>query len=221
MATKQVTPHAHNFQDLTGQKYGRLTVLSYAGKNKRGRTLWTCRCECGATSIHMANSLRNGHAKSCSPGCGHVKHGCCRRNKNRTPEYTCWNHLFDRCDNPNNPQYRDYGGRGIDICDRWRKSFVNFFADMGPRPSPKYEIDRIDNNGNYEPNNCRWVTRHQQARNRSDNRMFTHDGLTLCITDWAERVGMSHGGMSYRLKHWPLEKALTIPKGGCRRARGR
>ena len=162
--------------DMVGKKCGHLDVLADAGPDKRGQRQFLCRCICGNTVTVSGNKLRNGHTKSC--GCLVVAalaerclvHGCARRGA-LTPEHISWDSMLARCSNPRNDAYADYGGRGIAVCARWQK-FENFLADMGLRPSQKHSIDRINNDGNYEPGNCRWATPTQQARNhrtRKDN----------------------------------------------------
>jgi hypothetical protein len=125
-------------------------------------------------------------------------------------EYDAWHMCIQRCENPNNPGYKTYGARGIRVCHRWH-SFENFFADMGPRPSPRHSIDRIDNDGDYEPGNCRWATPAEQARNRRTNRMIEFGGRTMCISDWAAEIGISCGSLMRRLDLWGVERALTTP----------
>lgn len=154
------------FTDMTGQKFGRLLVIERSGRSTRGFVAWLCQCDCGGTKIADGGSLREGFVKSC--GCllietaaeRNFKHGRCG-----TPEHRAWKALRGRCNNPNDPAYANYGGRGIRVCERWN-SFDNFLADMGLKPTPKHSIDRIDNNGNYEPGNCRWATDSQQNKNK-------------------------------------------------------
>jgi hypothetical protein len=148
--------------DMTGQSFGRLTVIGRA-ENAGKRTRWLCRCECGGEKPFQRGDLLFGRAVSC--GCYrnavHTKHGLCH-----TSEYSIWAGMNDRCSNPNNNAWKYYGGRGIKVCDRWRASFEAFFADIGPRPTSKHSIDRINNDGNYEPGNVRWATATVQANNK-------------------------------------------------------
>jgi hypothetical protein len=119
-----------------------------------------------------------------------------------------------RCTYPSNPKWASYGGRGIKVCDRWQDSFPAFLEDMGPRPSPKHSIDRIDFDGNYEPTNCRWTTSTTQTRNKGTTRTLTYEGETLCLADWAERFGVGRGTVHYRLSQgWTFEEAFgPVPK---------
>jgi len=150
-----------------GEKYGRRTVIAFAYV-KYQKQHWHCLCDCGKSTIASTGSLRSGHPKSC--GCAslevNVKHGYGRRGERRTPEYGTWQGMLNRCRNPKCKSYSYYGGRGITVCDRWRESFQAFLEDMGSKPSPTHSIDRIDNEGNYEPGNCRWATKAEQNRNQ-------------------------------------------------------
>ncbi len=135
------------------------------------------------------------------------KHNGCNR-----PEYVCWQQMNSRCFNPRNRCFPRYGGRGVTVCDRWRHDFAAFLADMGPRPSPKHSIDRIDNSGPYSPENCRWATLTEQNRNKRTNRLLTFHGETLPLSAWAERLGMPENTIRNRLRRgWSDERTLTEP----------
>lgn len=160
--------------DLTGQRFGRLTVIRKAG----GKPLlkWLCRCDCGAEKIVLGQSLRNGDSQSC--GClqkelfgaasaqRETTHGDTVQG-NRTPEYRSWAAMLSRCYNHNATGFHNYGGRGVKVCDRWRRSYADFLADKGRRPSLQHTLDRYpDPDGNYEPTNCRWATKREQRQNQ-------------------------------------------------------
>lgn len=132
--------------------------------------------------------------------------------RGKTPEYRAWSKIKERCFKPHHPSYTDYGGRGISMCARWRGSFPAFLADVGPRPSPAHSIDRIDNDGHYEPGNCRWATRSQQVRNSRHARRLTFGGETRTICEWADRLGLKLNTITDRLrKGWQVEEALGRP----------
>ena len=127
------------------------------------------------------------------------------------PEYQIWKQMRYRCSNPRTRNYHNYGGRGIKVCGRW-SVFKNFWEDMGPRPATHYSLDRIDNDGNYEPDNCRWATPKQQGRNARYNRILTHNGRSMCLADWSEATGIRHSIIRKRLtRGWPVDLALTTP----------
>ena len=128
-------------------------------------------------------------------------------------EYRAWQTMKQRCNNDRVKKYADYGARGIRVCKRWQDSFDAFLEDMGPRPGPKYSIDRIDVNGHYEPANCRWATSTQQQRNKRNNTLLTHRGQTLCIEAWAERIGIPGKVIHHRLSRgWSVAATLDTPR---------
>ena len=154
------------FIDITNCRFGRLVALKVARRDKYGKILWECRCDCGSTSVVLGKHLRSNRVRSC--GCLRTEnfhpvwiHG---ESEPATREYRAWAAMLTRCGNPRTNGWENYGGRGISVCERW-KTYKNFLADMGRCP-PQLSLDRIDNNGNYEPGNCRWATRKQQRDNR-------------------------------------------------------
>jgi hypothetical protein len=135
-----------------------------------------------------------------------MKHGM-----NRTPTHHAWCGMISRCENPNESGYHNYGGRGIRVCESWRTDFSAFFSDMGAKP-PGKSLDRIDNNGNYEPSNCRWATRKEQNRNRRNNVFITHNGETQCMEEWAQRLRVSPRAIAKRLERGvPVDQVLVAP----------
>ena len=205
------------FIDLTGQRFGKLTVMERAPRRGMDRAArWVCRCDCSNEIMTRGGDLRYGHVASC---------GCYGRSTNRkhgmtdTPEWRSWKGMVDRCGN-HHPHWRRYAGRGITICDRWRfgenrkTGFECFFEDMGQRP-PGLMLERIDNNGGYEPSNCEWATLRQQANNRWNSKHLVFNGRNQTQAEWAREVGMTRSLLAVRLRRgWPLERALLTSVGG-------
>ena len=165
--------------DLTGQKFNRLTVKSFSHTDAHRSSYWNCTCDCGNTTIVRSTHLKAKHTQSC--GCVQ-REAVSKHGKWQAPEFNVWSAIFDRCYNPNTKRYPYYGGRGIKICDRWKHSFQNFIDDMGERPSSKHSIDRIDNNKDYTPDNCRWATYEQQNNNRSNTVYVHYKGFIMRLT---------------------------------------
>lgn len=195
-----------------GDKFGRLLVVEYAGPIK-GRSFWRCRCDCGTTTTTRADQLKSGHAKSC--GCLALDGRSARATRHgmaHATEYTVWEGMKARCLNPSNQSYKNYGGRGVAICREWADSFEAFLADMGPRPSPKHTIDRIDNDKGYGPGNCRWATSKEQARNRRKTVWVEFGGEMVKLADLAERHGIGVSVVYLRLRRgWEIGRAITAP----------
>ncbi len=152
--------------EMVGKRFGRLLVLARADSTD-GRAHWLCRCDCGNTSTPNGKQLRRGLANSCGCGVGEsARKRFTTHNLSGTPEFFIWAAMIDRCTRPKNKDWEYYGGRGVTVCERWRKSFADFISDMKRRPSARHSIERMDTNGNYEPGNCKWATPDEQSRNR-------------------------------------------------------
>lgn len=156
--------------NIAGHTFHRFTAISFVEK-KRGNAFWLCKCVCGQSRVVAYHKLVTGHSKSC--GCLKVEQFRARFRKHGqrwSVEWSTWRNIKTRCTNPKTWNWKNYGGRGITICDRWKNSFADFLADMGPRPSGEYSIDRIDNSRGYEPGNCRWADSKTQRANRRDSK---------------------------------------------------
>lgn len=200
--------------DLTGQKFGRLTVIKRFNNKNNRHTQWICKCECGNECIVNADNLKKGHTQSC---------GCLSREQavitntihglSKTKIHKVWDTMIQRTTNPNNSSYKKYGGRGIRVCEEWRNNFKTFY-DWAISNGYKegLSIDRIDVNGNYEPSNCRWANQKEQARNRRNNRLITYNNETHCIAEWAEITKLSISRIAGRLQRgWEIERIFTTP----------
>lgn len=200
-------PKTERVIDMTGRIICRWLVICRMPHDKKRTTKWLCQCNCGNHKIVSGDTLPRGDSRSC--GCltvdrlrGHkffVTHGLCR-----SPEYATWSAMRARVQNPNTKNYQGYGGRGITLCERWEK-FENFYEDMGPRPTPQHTLDRIDNDGPYCPENCRWATVTEQAENRRSTIRLTHQGKTQSATAWAREFGVSGRRVRSRAR-----KGMTI-----------
>jgi len=203
------------FRDLTGQSFGRLTAIVTVGKSRHGKYLWKCCCSnCGTRVVAISGDLTSGKTLSC--GCL-SRERVVERNSSHglagTRTYRIWAMMIQRCTNPTMVNsWSNYGGRGIKVCERWLHSFENFLKDMGHPPSSKHSIERINNNGDYEPENCCWATRKEQSNNKRSSVFITYQGKTQTVSQWAEELGVNHGMIRHRLKAGvPTEQALSLP----------
>jgi len=187
--------------DLTGQKFGRLMVVSESGKSKSGNYTWLCKCDCGNMKIVDSGKLRSGNTKSC---------GCLHHRQCGSRTYSTWQKIIQRCRNKNVCEYPDYGGRGIKVCDRWL-IFENFYADMGERPKEK-TIERTNNDKGYSPENCKWATRKEQQRNRRNNLMIKYHNQNLCLSEWCEQLSLNYKAAWRRLRvlNWSVERTFGV-----------
>lgn len=199
--------------DLAGKAFGRLKVIKRIGSDNHGQICWECKCVCGNIVIAKSYSLRKGRKKSC---------GCLRKEisgkrvlthgMSKTPEYKAWRNMRDRCYNANDDSFQYYGGRGITVCDEWKNDFMAFFNYIGKKPSPKHSLDRINNDGNYEPGNVRWALPNKQQSNTRYNRKIKLHGITMNITQWSKFSGIKRGAIYDRLNYgWPPAKAIFQP----------
>lgn len=207
------------FIDLTGQRFGRLIVISQEPSRKLDKghsvSMWLCRCDCGNQKIIRSDSLRSGRTNSC--GCLHKEQLLARTTRHGMTGsrlYITWQNMKDRCFNEKCSGYKDYGGRGISVCSEWKDSFENFYEwSLLNGYTDSLTIDRIDVNRNYEPQNCRWTTREAQNRNKRNNHYLTYNGITKTISEWAADIGMDYDTLHARIKYygWTVEQALITP----------
>lgn len=197
---------------MIGQRFGRLVVVTEAHKTRHRH--WKCMCDCGNGHVVRGSSLKNGHTQSC--GClgaerrlkaateAKIKHG-----RSKTSIYNVWASMVQRCRDHNDKRWSSYGGRGITVCERWA-NFANFLEDMGERPTG-LTLDRVDVNGNYSPDNCRWATQSQQMNNTRRNVHISYNGENFTISQWAEKIGINKGTLWNRIRKlgMSIEKALS------------
>ena len=221
--------HSHNFIDLTGQVFGRLTIIKQVPNIKPKHSRWLCLCECGRKVETNGTNLRQGNTRSC--GCLKREASIATGKRNAThgmtnsKEYRTWRQMMWRCLNPQSADYDLYGKRGIRVCERWRNDFMAFYSDMGPKPSPEHSIDRINGNGHYSCGqcqecidqgwemNCRWATRSQQGRNKANNAFLTYNDEIRCAAEWAEITGIPAYIIRQRMaRGLPAGKVLSHDK---------
>jgi hypothetical protein len=195
--------------DLTGQRFGKLVVVEYAGRNERRESLWRCACDCGNESIVRGDVLRRGTTESCGCGKG-LKHG-----HHKKPWYSSYKAMMERCYLKSCGNYERYGGKGVTVCEEWHD--INKFAEWAESSgyAPGLTIDRIDSSKGYSPNNCRWATKKQQSNNRKNTIFYTYKGETKALTDWASIFGINRYTLYDRIEKrgWSVEKALETPAG--------
>lgn len=206
------------WKNLTGKKFGRLTVIKEAGTTQDRRKLWECICECGNITIVRSQTLLNGSTKSC--GCLRKELASTRNKiintvhgKSYTRIYKIWGGMKSRCLCKNNNSYKLYGGRGIKICAEWECSFIAFYYWAISSGYKDYlSIDRINDNGDYEPNNCRWANRTTQQNNMRSNHLITFHGDTLTLSEWARKINIPYSTILNRaFRSWSVERMLTTP----------
>lgn len=200
-----------------GTRFGKLVVVRevepYVSRCGKAYRKFLCRCDCGTEKEIRFNDLRSGATASC--GCWHrqrASEGATTHGMRGIPEYRVWSSIIQRCTDPNGTDREYYGGRGITVCDRWRK-FSNFIADMGRRPFPEAQIDRVNNDGPYTPENCRWTTRLENANNKRNNRRIEWREETRTLAEWARHLGIRASTLWDRLDKlgWSVERAFTTP----------
>lgn len=201
--------------DLQGKTFGFLKALSESGRDShKGYVLWLCQCVCGRQRVVRSVALDRGLTKSC--GCKKAALVAAARTTHggsRSVEYKIWLGMIGRCGNERNSRY---GGRGIRVCLRWRRSFASFLFDMGARPSSAHTLERKNNDGGYKPSNCRWATQQEQANNRRNNLRITFDGETLTLAEWSRKTGIKSDTISMRLMNgWNVADALQFPVRRC------
>lgn len=195
--------------NLCGQEFGKLTVILFLGKNT-----WACRCQCGTVVEMKTKQLVGNRMPGCSKcaAVGNTKHGMAD-----SQEYSSWRKMISRCTNEDDKSYEEYAGKGITVCERWL-NFDNFLEDMGLMPEPDMTIERVENSVGYQPGNCTWATRKEQARNRSTSRMLTLNGETKTMAEWGEIYGHKRTLIADRLRDgWSVEEAITTPSGGSKK----
>jgi hypothetical protein len=196
-------------KDISGLRFGKLHVVKMLEHNKYHKVVWECKCDCGNIKEVVTSQLTSLKTKSC---------GCLRGAKpthgmKKAPEYRIWQAMKTRCLNPNAINYKHYGGRGITICDRWLHSFNNFYADMGPRPSPKHSVDRKKNDKGYLPENCHWATQKEQCRNKRNTKKYKDivtGQLFGSLQELSEKLGIERAKLYYQLQHGKIKNIIQL-----------
>lgn len=207
--------------NLVGQRFGILTVVEDAGNDAHGNSLWLCRCDCGCTKIVRGSKLKEGQVKSCGctqhvfteERCANISRSKVKHGLSGNRLYYIYDNMIKRCYNESSEKYKNYGGRGITVCDEWKNSRQAFFDwALHSGYDEGLTIDRIDVNGNYCPENCRWATQKEQANNRTSNRYVTYNGETHSIAEWAELTGLPPSTLYSRIENgWSDEDTITTP----------
>ena len=199
------------FRDLTGQRFGRLTVIERAPDKTTGskpKVMWRCRCDCGNDVVVWTSSLARGTTVSC--GCKKRKHGYAHKER----LYETWKNMKRRCNDPQNKRYAQYGGRGIKVCPEWEHDYLAFRSwAVSAGYQDNLTIDRIDVNKGYFPENCRWVTPDEQMNNMTKNHMISYHGKRLSMSQWAKEFGLTYGAMNHRIQRgWSMERIENTPE---------
>lgn len=197
--------------NIIGKRFGNLTVIERSSNTKHGATQWLCKCDCGNEIVIPIYTLQRGVVHNC--GCMKQKHHNITHGGSYTPLYNLWHQMIYRCEKPNNRAYKDYGGRGIHVCEEWHdfETFKNWADET--RPSTDYTLDRIDNNKDYSPDNCKWSNKKEQANNRRSNVKLEYQGEVHDLTEWSEILGFDYKRVHNRMFKlgWSFEKAITTP----------
>lgn len=197
-------------RDLTGMRSGHIVAISYNTKTDNGGCKWNVRCDCGEEFVVWAEQVTRQRTKQCRK-CRNKLISVMRstHGQRKSTTYSTWSQMIDRCTNPKSGNWDNYGGRGITICNQWKDSFENFLKDMGERPEGK-TIDRKNNDGNYEPENCHWASATEQGNNRRTNKTITFNGKSQTFSEWGRELGIDKTLIRQRvLSGWPVEKVLS------------
>lgn len=201
------------FNDLTGKKFGRLTVICRADNTKSKKVRWLCKCDCGKTTEVVSSNLTVGKTQSC--GClnrEHLLQAITKHGMRKSRIYNIWLHMIDRCENPKNTNFAFYGGRGITICKEWHDPIIFAKWAKSNGYSDKLTIDRIDVNKGYSPQNCRWASRKVQSRNKRDTRYITYNGKRQSLMDWVDEYNLTEWALRNRIRRgWSIDRALNTP----------